>query len=115
MQASICPADRQREEEEAASVRMPPLGGKEAFPRLTQSIRTGRRRHSDDPSEAFLSDLRFDIEARRRAATPSCLFLAHPSSLHHFNISEKTQYFIGETLQVSEKFCIFAFNKEILH
>ena len=66
MQASICPADRQREEEEAASVRMPPLGGKEAFPRLTQSIQTGRRRHSGDPSEAFLSDLRFDIEGRRR-------------------------------------------------
>jgi len=51
----------------AASVRMPPLGGKEAFPRLTQSIRTGRRRHSDDPSEAFLSDLRFEISFSRFA------------------------------------------------
>ena len=37
----------------ATIVRMLPLGGKEAFLRLLQSIRTGRRRHSDDPSEAL--------------------------------------------------------------
>ena len=32
---------------------MPPMGGKEVFLCLLRSIGGGRRRHSDDPSEAL--------------------------------------------------------------